>query len=1299
MGKKLVSILLVLAMAITLLPNIGVLARAVDPVALEGVTDMSDWVAASYPELTEKKLTINDAEDFKKFQLELCKYGRTFEGYTIYLTADLDLNPEWNSTVSLTWENGTLTEASVQQVTAPDQSAGGYHMPAVDTTNNASKAKQFGGVFDGQGHTISGLYLSLNAGNAASLFGQVIGTATVRNLAVLDSYFANGGANLTDSKPLAGVFTNVPTGTSATISNCYVDIDLYEKSTAKSTVASNLHAKFGGLVGYCAGTLDIENTVYAGSMSFNPSTSTGKRLDNAAGFIGLVYGAANVAANVTVRNSIFAGTIWSPYQRVAGGIARSQGVANVTMTNCLHLGRIYGASTNNATFMASILIQNVDANNPGKQSVTMTDCYLRQTDSPRLVYTAGTHNGNCSITATVNGEQKYTLGMTSTTETGYNDTSFRIFTSAQAEMTAQAVLESKPIGGNTGYLSNVHTGVTGMVLPIALYEKFKTNEQVVLNAPVISTNPADGAYDQNVGAAALTVEATSNGTLTYQWYCGEDAIDGATNATYTPSTETAGNFVYKCVVTASRTSFLGTLTATATSEAATVHVHDWTPGDCENPKTCNVDPCPVPESTATDHAFDDDCMTADKCANCDVIAEAKESHSFDNNCLTADKCANCATVAEAKEAHTYTDDHDSECDVPGCTSGTREPQHVYTDDHDTDCNVEGCTATREAIHTESTEWKSDDNNHWHSCTGCDYAFTATGHRDSETDEDVLCDVCGFDMTCKHKDVTKVEGVPVSCTQDGTPTYWKCNKCGVRLSAEVDGTVLPDEISAIPACHTQVSAGYTSDATNHWKVCGACQTKLYVSAHIFADANDTECDCGYKRTLVPVAEMITVSKWVAAGRPEAVKHVTITNLDDFKAFMKELADGTTAVLNNAYEIRTEGDVAFNGMTIYLTTDLDLNEGWTNDFNLSWDTAGNLTGNTKVTVPANKYNKYNQRIFGGMLEGQGHTITGLFINQEKSAAAQSLLGVAHNDSGFTAGVQNLTIKNSYIEGTNAGMGSLFTGVTAGTNVRISNCNIDVDLVSRYAGADKASVFIGGLIGASAGNVTIDSVTYSGSIWMENTNKLDYREVAGAIGSIKGGKTASTGNNVILNKFNFNGKIYCPNGQRIGLFAGRIDNQTLVSFVDSTSTGALVLMKGMYAGGFCNNIVAATQGITTYVFIDNCYYVPGAILTEGKLEQQTQMFTALHGGDTKVLYGGFGKTVHNTSAKGNCVVYAISDLGNDWSENLCLYKATTPNPFDPNPPTGDMAGLSMGFVIATMLISAMALVVLVPKKFSNK
>lgn len=80
--------------------------------------------------------------------------------------------------------------------------------------------------------------------------------------------------------------------------------------------------------------------------------------------------------------------------------------------------------------------------------------------------------------------------------------------------------------------------------------------------PTIGSNPISAVYSQGDAATALSVSATAanSGALSYQWYknetnqsvlAGEGAtdIDGATNATYTPSTATAGTTYYFCKVT------------------------------------------------------------------------------------------------------------------------------------------------------------------------------------------------------------------------------------------------------------------------------------------------------------------------------------------------------------------------------------------------------------------------------------------------------------------------------------------------------------------------------------------------------------------------------------------------------------------------------------------------------------------------------------------------------------------------------------------------------------------------------
>ena len=98
--------------------------------------------------------------------------------------------------------------------------------------------------------------------------------------------------------------------------------------------------------------------------------------------------------------------------------------------------------------------------------------------------------------------------------------------------------------------------------------------------PTLETNPVSAEYSQGDAATALSVSATAanSGALSYQWYKnttnksvldaeGAEAIDGATNATYTPSSATAGTTYYFCKVTEEGNANV------ATSRIATVKVN------------------------------------------------------------------------------------------------------------------------------------------------------------------------------------------------------------------------------------------------------------------------------------------------------------------------------------------------------------------------------------------------------------------------------------------------------------------------------------------------------------------------------------------------------------------------------------------------------------------------------------------------------------------------------------------------------------------------------------------------------
>ena len=107
----------------------------------------------------------------------------------------------------------------------------------------------YSGTFDGQGHTISGLYVSGNSGEVG-LIGTVSGSATIKNLGIVDSYF-NSSGNF-----LGSIVGDVDLQSSVTLAN------VYSTSTVKGV------NYIGGLVnGSGNGSVTIINSYFAGKTS------------------------------------------------------------------------------------------------------------------------------------------------------------------------------------------------------------------------------------------------------------------------------------------------------------------------------------------------------------------------------------------------------------------------------------------------------------------------------------------------------------------------------------------------------------------------------------------------------------------------------------------------------------------------------------------------------------------------------------------------------------------------------------------------------------------------------------------------------------------------------------------------------------------------------------------------------------------------------------------------------------------------------------------------------------------------
>lgn len=233
------------------------------------------------------ELHITNADELLQFSRDIAS-GDSFAGVTVYLDNDITCNEG---------ELSSMTKAEL------DALSWKWH--------NVDDVDFFDGVFDGQGHTISGIYFCPSSPTATGLFGATAGKdATVKNLIITNSVII-GMENY--SAILFGSCSG-----NITLSNLYIDADLRTD-----------HARCGGLVGYYkTNTLSISSCVYAGTIT----TVSGKAE------IGGLLGRYSTGT-VNIQNSAFQGEITGSAKKIGGLIG---GVYNtsLTVTNSLSMGSL-----------------------------------------------------------------------------------------------------------------------------------------------------------------------------------------------------------------------------------------------------------------------------------------------------------------------------------------------------------------------------------------------------------------------------------------------------------------------------------------------------------------------------------------------------------------------------------------------------------------------------------------------------------------------------------------------------------------------------------------------------------------------------------------------------------------------------------------------------------------------------------------------------------------------------------------------------------------------------------------------
>jgi len=208
-----------------------------------------------------------------------------------------------------------------------------------------SPIKMFAGTFDGQGHTISGLYYKVTEQTTensktsyydAGFFANISGNAVIKNIRIEDSYFAA-------DERAGGITADVKTGASVTID--YVSFKgIITTVTSKdkehglifsrcNTLNDNpdvVNGHFGGLIG----TVSDGAKVMSLSNSYNEGriTAEGECVNSrtSAGLVGSVQGEETM---VNISNCYNAGTVERVSSDKGEIIAKNTSTSTTTTTN------------------------------------------------------------------------------------------------------------------------------------------------------------------------------------------------------------------------------------------------------------------------------------------------------------------------------------------------------------------------------------------------------------------------------------------------------------------------------------------------------------------------------------------------------------------------------------------------------------------------------------------------------------------------------------------------------------------------------------------------------------------------------------------------------------------------------------------------------------------------------------------------------------------------------------------------------------------------------------------------------
>ncbi len=303
---------------------------------------------------------ISSAADLRLLADE-CRAGNVFDGKYFKMTDDITINQNVLNPVT-----GEPNDDSNFERWIP---IGRYYGGGI--------VNAFQGIFDGDGHTISGLYINRNNWRVG-LFGSVAG-AGIKNITLKDSYIYGtervGG--------IVGFFDNISTTGNGYVNNCHVSATVYGKYEVGGVVGKTSYgckisrcsnhgrikskgsdSRCGGIVGFYESSDDSDNSRLSNCVNFGDIDG-----NMSGGIVGRFYGK-------TIINCLNKGTVTA----IEYGAGICGGAWSTTITNCVNLGSIVGADYNAA------LVSYVRSYGKASMTTVQYCCYLSSKCSEAIGY-------------------------------------------------------------------------------------------------------------------------------------------------------------------------------------------------------------------------------------------------------------------------------------------------------------------------------------------------------------------------------------------------------------------------------------------------------------------------------------------------------------------------------------------------------------------------------------------------------------------------------------------------------------------------------------------------------------------------------------------------------------------------------------------------------------------------------------------------------------------------------------------------------------------------------------------------